>query len=261
MARTPAYGALRAPITSSRRLTLDEKPPRPLGLLDQVALWGSFGMSLLLAGRCRVRVAPFGVPAMSLAAALTAVVLGSRARRCGARPRGRPGAVTGAPAMVMLRGLFGRRGSVLPTALNLIQCVGLGVSGSPHHRRGRDQPDGSIASTDVDDRGRRHRHGDGDLAPRARSAASSLGGVAGVVGVGLPSRRAHPAGPAGVQRRLLVWLLARSSTSSSRCRSRGRHSLPTTPGTRGVPRRRSAVPSSDTASPAWRTSPSASSHW
>ena len=29
-------------------LTLDEKPPRPLGLLDQVALWGSFGMSLLL---------------------------------------------------------------------------------------------------------------------------------------------------------------------------------------------------------------------
>ena len=58
-------------------LTLDEKPPRPLGLLDQVALWGSFGMSLLLPVAAVFVLRPFGVPAMSLAAALTAVVLGS----------------------------------------------------------------------------------------------------------------------------------------------------------------------------------------
>jgi nucleobase:cation symporter-1, NCS1 family len=35
-----------------------------------------------------------------------------------------PGARTGAPAMVLMRGLFGRRGSYLPTVLNLLQNVG-----------------------------------------------------------------------------------------------------------------------------------------
>jgi len=35
-----------------------------------------------------------------------------------------PGAETGAPAMVLLRGLLGRRGSWVPTALNVAQCIG-----------------------------------------------------------------------------------------------------------------------------------------
>ncbi len=105
-------------------LTLDEKPPRPLGLLDQVALWGSFGMSLLLPVAAVFVLRPFGLPAMSLAAALTAVVLGSVLGAAALGLAAVPGAVTGAPAMVLLRGLFGRRGSAVPTALNLVQCVG-----------------------------------------------------------------------------------------------------------------------------------------
>ncbi len=105
-------------------LTLDEKPPRPLGLLDQVALWGSFGMSLLLPVAAVFVLRPFGVPAMSLTAALTAVVLGSVLGAAALGLAAVPGAVTGAPAMVLLRGLFGRRGSAVPTALNLVQCVG-----------------------------------------------------------------------------------------------------------------------------------------
>jgi nucleobase:cation symporter-1, NCS1 family len=40
---------------------------------------------------------------------------------------GLPGAQTGAPAMVLLRGLFGARLSWLPTALNILQCLGWGI--------------------------------------------------------------------------------------------------------------------------------------
>ena len=40
---------------------------------------------------------------------------------------GLPGARTGAPAMVLLRGLFGARLSYLPTALNICRCLGWGV--------------------------------------------------------------------------------------------------------------------------------------
>jgi NCS1 family nucleobase:cation symporter-1 len=38
-----------------------------------------------------------------------------------------PGAQTGHPAMVLLRGLFGGRLSYLPTALNLMQCLGWAI--------------------------------------------------------------------------------------------------------------------------------------
>ena len=40
---------------------------------------------------------------------------------------GVPGAQTGAPAMVLLRGLFGARLSYLPTVLNIVQCLGWGI--------------------------------------------------------------------------------------------------------------------------------------
>ena len=89
-----------------------------------MALWGSFGMSLLLPVAAVFVLRPFGLPAMSLAAALTAVVLGSVLGAAALGLAAVPGAVTGAPAMVLLRGLFGRRGSAVPTALNLVQCVG-----------------------------------------------------------------------------------------------------------------------------------------
>ena len=38
-----------------------------------------------------------------------------------------PGAQTGAPSMVLLRGLFGRRLSYLPTLVNVVQLIGWSV--------------------------------------------------------------------------------------------------------------------------------------
>jgi NCS1 family nucleobase:cation symporter-1 len=105
-------------------LTLDLAPPRPLDLRDQVTLWGSLGVSLLIPVAALFVLRPFGFPQLSLAAALTAVgvgaVLGSAVLGLAAVP----GARTGAPAMVLLRGLFGRRGSYLPTGLNILQLIG-----------------------------------------------------------------------------------------------------------------------------------------
>lgn len=106
-------------------LTLEEAPPRLLGLGDQLALWGNLGVSLLLPVTATFLLAPDpSVAPLSLVAAITAIavgtVLGNTLLGLGAAA----GATTGAPAMVLLRGLFGRRGSYLPTVLNLAQCVG-----------------------------------------------------------------------------------------------------------------------------------------
>jgi putative hydroxymethylpyrimidine transporter CytX len=65
-----------------------------------------------------------GFPELSLAAALTAVVAGSVLGSVVLGLAAVVGARTGAPAMVLLRGLFGRRGSYLPTALNILQLIG-----------------------------------------------------------------------------------------------------------------------------------------
>lgn len=105
-------------------LTLTTEPPRTLGLADQIALWGSLGVSLLLPAAAVFVLRPFGFPELSLAAALTAVVVGSVVGAALLGLAAVPGARTGAPAMVLLRGLFGRYGSYVPTGLNLLQCVG-----------------------------------------------------------------------------------------------------------------------------------------
>jgi nucleobase:cation symporter-1, NCS1 family len=108
-------------------LTLADPPPRTLGLFDQVALWGNLGLSLLGPLGALYVLAPTGVPPLSLAAAFVAVVVGTA---IGAALLGLatvPGAQTGSPAMVLMRGLFGGRLSFLPTALNLVQCLGWAV--------------------------------------------------------------------------------------------------------------------------------------
>jgi putative hydroxymethylpyrimidine transporter CytX len=105
--------------------TLDEAPPpRLLGLFDQVALWWNLGISLLLLVSAAFVVRPFGVPPLSLGAALTAVVVGSVIGNLLLGVAAVPGAETGAPGMVLLRGLLGRRGSWVPTAFNVLQLVG-----------------------------------------------------------------------------------------------------------------------------------------
>ena len=99
-------------------LTLHESAPKALGFADQLGLWGSLGITLTLP------IAAAFLPRMSLLATLVAVVVGSVAGSVLLGLAARAGAETGAPAMVLMRGLFGLRGSYLPTALNIAQCIG-----------------------------------------------------------------------------------------------------------------------------------------
>ncbi|MGI8759820.1 MAG: purine-cytosine permease family protein [Jatrophihabitantaceae bacterium] len=106
--------------------TLADPSPRTLGFWDIVALWGNLGVSLLGPVAALFVLAPTGTR-MSLFAATVAVLVGSI---IGLLPVGYcalAGARSGQPAMVLLRGLFGSRLSWLPTALNILQCLGWGV--------------------------------------------------------------------------------------------------------------------------------------
>jgi NCS1 family nucleobase:cation symporter-1 len=107
-------------------LTLADPPPRTLGAWDQFALWGNLGVSLLGPTAALFVLIPAGVP-MSLAAALTAVVVGSILGTAPVALLALAGAQTGQPAMVLLRGLFGARVSYVPTVLNILQCLGWAV--------------------------------------------------------------------------------------------------------------------------------------
>jgi len=109
--------------------TLAEPVPQALSLLDQFGLWGNLGVSLLgFTGAIFVlQPGGAGTPELSLGAALTAIVVGTLLGTLPVALAGLPGTQTGAPAMVLLRGLFGARLSYLPTALNILQCVGWGV--------------------------------------------------------------------------------------------------------------------------------------
>jgi putative hydroxymethylpyrimidine transporter CytX len=64
---------------------------------------------------------------MSIVAALLATVIGTALGAAAVAVSAIPGAQTGAPAMVLLRGLLGSRVSYLPTVLNIAQMVGWGT--------------------------------------------------------------------------------------------------------------------------------------
>ncbi len=115
------------PVSAEPGPTLADPPPRTLGWLDQVALWGNLGVSLLGPAYAVYVLEPFGVPALSLVAAFTAIVVGTVIGTFLLSLSTIPGAQTGHPAMVLLRGLFGGRLSYLPTVLNLVQCLGWGI--------------------------------------------------------------------------------------------------------------------------------------
>ena len=108
-------------------LTLTAAAPRTLGLLDQLGFWGNLGVSLLgFAGALSI-LTPFGAEPLNLPAAITAIVVGTA---IGGAILGTSlvlGAKTGAPAMVLLRGLLGAKASFLPTVLNIAQCLGWAV--------------------------------------------------------------------------------------------------------------------------------------
>jgi NCS1 family nucleobase:cation symporter-1 len=110
----PERPAIEAP------LTLTTEPPRPLRFSDQLAMWGNLGISLFgpLTGALIATTAGsvgLAIAAIVIGCGLGAILLGASAVI---------GASTGAPAMVSLRGLVGRRGSLLPTLLNIAQNVG-----------------------------------------------------------------------------------------------------------------------------------------
>jgi nucleobase:cation symporter-1, NCS1 family len=109
--------------------TLVEPVPQALSLLDQLSLWGNLGVSLLgFTGAIFVlQPGGAGTPELSLAAGLSAIVFGTILGTLAIAFSGLPGARTGAPAMVLLRGLFGAELSYLPTVLNIMQCLGWGV--------------------------------------------------------------------------------------------------------------------------------------
>jgi nucleobase:cation symporter-1, NCS1 family len=106
--------------TPEAPLTLTTEPPRPLRFTDQLAMWANLGISLFgpLTGALIATTAgsvELAMAAIVIGCALGAILLGASAII---------GATTGAPAMVSLRGLVGRRGSVVPTLLNIAQNVG-----------------------------------------------------------------------------------------------------------------------------------------
>lgn len=115
------FSAVRnASASTEAPLVLTTDTPRTLGFWDQFTLWGNLGISLFGPVTGALVAAYTG----SLATGLLAVAVG-----CGIGALVLGGAAvfgsqTGAPAMVALRGLFGRRGSAAPTVLNIAQNLG-----------------------------------------------------------------------------------------------------------------------------------------
>lgn len=107
-------------VTAEAPITLTDSQPRSLGLADQLGLWANLGISLLIPVTAVFLVAP----GQSFVATMVAIVAGTTVGCLLLAAVARAGAVTGAPTMVLLRGLLGRSGSYVPTVLNLLQCVG-----------------------------------------------------------------------------------------------------------------------------------------
>src|SRR5215203_3898013 len=92
---------------------------RVLGALDTGLLWGSLGVSLLV-----LVAGTFLVPALSLPTALLAIAVGGLLGNAMLAAAAAIGADARVPGMVLLRAPLGRRGSYLPTGLNVVQNLG-----------------------------------------------------------------------------------------------------------------------------------------
>jgi NCS1 family nucleobase:cation symporter-1 len=243
-------GAVEAP------LTLDEPPRKVLGLADQTVLWFNLGVSLLLPATATFLLTPDpSVAPLSLAAALVAILVGSVIGNALLGLGAVPGAQTGAPSMVLLRGLLGRRGSYVPTALNLAQCVGWSIFEIV-----------IIAEAAA-------RLTDDSLRPLFVVLAGAIATLMAV----------RPLGVVHVLKKVAVWLVLASTvylfgpsrrsargrgrasgsrpTSSSPSPSRGSRSRPTTPATPAPAGTPSSAPSSATRSRVPPSSPSACWPW
>jgi NCS1 family nucleobase:cation symporter-1 len=92
---------------------------RVLGMLDNSLLWGNLGVSLLV-----IVAGAALVPALSLPDALVAIVVGGLIGQAMLSGAAAIGAQARVPAMVLMRAPLGRRGSTLPTAVNVVQTLG-----------------------------------------------------------------------------------------------------------------------------------------
>src|SRR5215207_1613893 len=95
---------------------------RVLGLVDTGLLWGNLGVSLLV-----IVAGALLVPALSLPDALVAILVGAALGNLMLGIAGMIGADARVPAMVVLRAPLGQHGSWVPTALNVLQCLGWAV--------------------------------------------------------------------------------------------------------------------------------------
>ena len=102
---------------------------RVLGTLDGFLLWANLSVSLLVivAGAFLVLPAREGGLALSLPVAVAAIAAAALAGSAMLGLGGMIGADTGVPTMVLMRAPLGRRGSYLPTGLNILQCLGWSV--------------------------------------------------------------------------------------------------------------------------------------
>src|SRR5262245_37699803 len=92
---------------------------RILSGLETGLLWGNLGVSLLV-----IVAGAVLVPALSLPAALAAIVLGCLIGNAMLAVAGMIGADARVPGMALMRAPLGQRGSLLPTAVNVLQGVG-----------------------------------------------------------------------------------------------------------------------------------------
>ena len=100
---------------------IDPVPPRlrVLGGVETGLLWGNLGVSLLV-----IVAGALLVPALSLPDAFVAIVLGGLIGNAMLAVAGMIGADARVPGMALMRAPLGRRGSLLPTAVNVLQGIG-----------------------------------------------------------------------------------------------------------------------------------------
>ena len=184
------------------------------------------------------------VPALSLPDALIAIAIGGAIGQAMLSAAAAIGAQTRVPAMVLMRAPLGRRGSALPTAVNVVQTPGLDrvrAARDRDRRRRALRPAARLpCAVGVDARLRRGR---ARLRPRRadrrRAARSSAGSRSGRCRSRSPTSSGgrsttRTCRHCGTDRARAVSRSGRARTSSSASPSRGSRSQPTTRASRAT---------------------------
>ncbi len=114
--------AAREPIEGSWGIDPVPERLRVLGTFDTGLLWGNLGVSLLV-----IVAGAALVPALSLPDALLAILLGCVIGNAMLGVAGAIGTDARVPGMVLMRAPLGRRGSYLPTTVNVLQGLGWSI--------------------------------------------------------------------------------------------------------------------------------------